>query len=125
MNDLGDARTRTWALRFMTLLAADPVDQLAWLGGQAVETGAVVEEVLLLCRVWEGLVARGAGEPGTLSDAEDIVRLLRDIADVPHTGLWADELTTDPVWDDVRSPARRFLVTELGDWRQPLPPAGP
>ncbi|MYV37471.1 hypothetical protein GT030_13940 [Streptomyces sp. SID1328] len=123
MNDLGDAHLRTWALRFMTLLAAGPEDQLAWLGEQAVETGSVVEEVLLLCRTWEGLVERGVGEQATLRVARAISHRLDDFADAPHTGLWADELAVEPVWGDVRSLARQFLRTELGDWRQPLPPA--
>ncbi|MEW2317701.1 hypothetical protein [Streptomyces bauhiniae] len=123
MNDLGDAHLRTWALRFMTLLAADPSDQLAWLGRQAVETGSVVEEVRQLCRIWEGLVERGLGEPATLADARAVERRLGDITDAPHTGRWADELAVEPVWGEVRSLARQFLLTELGDWRQPLPPA--
>ncbi|MFI9389890.1 hypothetical protein ACIG53_03315 [Streptomyces bauhiniae] len=123
MNDLGDAHMRTWSLRFMTLLAAGLEDQLAWLGEQAVEAGDAVEEVLLLCRVWEGLVERGVGEPGTLPDAEAIVRRLGEIGDAPRTGLWADELGTEPVWGEVRTLARQFLLTELGDWRRPLPPA--
>ncbi|WP_405551229.1 hypothetical protein [Streptomyces sp. NBC_01171] len=125
MNDLGDAHMRTWALRFMTLLAADPDDQLAWLGEQAVETGSVVEEVLLLCRVWEGLVERGVGESRTLRAARAIGRRLGEIGDARHTGLWADELAVEPVWGEVRSLARQFLLTALGDWRQPLPPAKP
>ncbi|MFJ8728710.1 hypothetical protein [Streptomyces bauhiniae] len=123
MNDLGDAHLRTWALRFMTLLAADLDDQLAWLGRQAVETGSVVEDVLLLCRVWEGLVERGVGEPGTLRDARGIGRLLGEIGEARHTGPWADELATEPVWGEVRALARQFLLTALGDWRQPLPRA--
>ncbi|WP_030805397.1 hypothetical protein [Streptomyces sp. NRRL F-2799] len=124
MNDLCDAHMRTWALRFMTLLAADPPDQLTWLGRQAVETDSVVEEVLLLCRIWEGLVERGVGETGTVTDAQAIGRRLGEISDAPHTGLWADELAVEPVWGEVRSLARQFLLAELGDWRQPLPPAG-
>ncbi|MGW5332760.1 hypothetical protein [Streptomyces bauhiniae] len=123
MNDLGDAHMRTWALRFLTLLAADPEDQLAWLGRQAVETGSVVEEVLRLCGSWEGLVQRGVGEPATLADARAVARRLGEVADAPPTGLWADELAVEPVWAEVRSLARQFLLTELGDWRQPLPPA--
>ncbi|MEU6383902.1 hypothetical protein ABZ847_10090 [Streptomyces bauhiniae] len=123
MNDLGDAHLRTWALRFMTLLAADAGDQLAWLGRQAVETGSVVEEVLLLCRTWERLVERGLGEPATLADARAVGRRLGEIGDTPHTGLWADELAVEPMWGEVRRLARQFLLTELGDWRQPLPPA--
>ncbi|MFF8649697.1 hypothetical protein ACF06D_15845 [Streptomyces griseoluteus] len=123
MSDLGDAHLRSWALRFMTLLAAGPEDQLGWLGEQAVGTASVVEEVLLLCRTWEGLVERGVGEPATLSAARAMGRRLAHFADAPHTGLWADELAAEPVWVDVRSLARQFLLTELGDWRQPLPRA--
>ncbi|TGN79511.1 hypothetical protein E5083_07775 [Streptomyces bauhiniae] len=123
MNDLGDAHLRTWALRFMTLLAADPSDQLAWLGRQTVETSSVVEEVRQLCRIWEGLVERGLGDPATLADTRAVERRLGEIADAPHTGLWADELAVEPVWGEVRPLARQFLLTDLGDWHQPLPPA--
>ncbi|MFF9391583.1 SPRY domain-containing protein [Streptomyces griseoluteus] len=123
MNDLGDAHLRSWALRFMTLLAADPEDQLAWLGEQGVGTGSAVDEVLLLCQTWEGLVERGVGEQATLPVARAIGRRLGDFADAPHTGLWADDLAAEPVWGDVRSLARQFVLKELGDWRQPLPPA--
>lgn len=122
MNDLGDARMRTWALRFMSLLAADLDDQLAWLGEQAVEADSAVEEVLLLCRIWEGLVERAVGQAGTLADVRAIGRRLGEVEDAPHTGLWADELAVEPVWGDIRGLARQFLLTELGDWRQPLPP---
>ncbi|MFD4543052.1 hypothetical protein [Streptomyces bauhiniae] len=122
MNDLGDAHMRSWALRFLTLLAADLDDQLAWLGAQAVGADSAVGEALLLCRIWEGLVERGVGEPGTLREVEAIGRRLDEVENTPHTGLWADELAVEPVWDDIRARARQFLLTELGDWRQPLPP---
>ncbi|MGW2209644.1 hypothetical protein [Streptomyces sp. NPDC001781] len=124
MTDRGDSHLRTWALRFLTLLAADPGEQRAWLGEQAVETGSVAEEVLLLCRLWAGLVERGCGEPGTLADARAIARRLDGMQDAPRTGLWADALAVAPVWAEVRSLARQFLLTELGDRRQPLPRAG-
>ncbi|MET7614239.1 hypothetical protein [Streptomyces seoulensis] len=119
MNDFGDAHLRTWALRFMTLLAADLDDQLAWLGEQAVEAESAVEEVLLLCRIWEGLVERGLGEPGTLREVRAIGRRLAEAEDAPRTGLWADELAVEPVWGDVRSLAARFLRAEAGDRRDP------
>ncbi|MFJ6000428.1 hypothetical protein [Streptomyces sp. NPDC092370] len=121
MNHLGDAHLRTWTLRFMALLAADTRDQLAWLGGRELETKDVVEEVELLCRVCEGLADRGAFEPEDLRRLRAIGRRLGEIDAACRVGLWAHALATDPAWDDIRALARHFLLTALGDWRQPLP----
>ncbi|MDN0200002.1 hypothetical protein [Streptomyces sp. S.PNR 29] len=121
MNDLGDAHLRTWTLRFMALLAADTQDQLAWLGEHELETKDVVEEVELLCRVSEGLAERGVFAPKDLRDLRAIGRRLGEIDAACRIGLWANALATDPAWDDIRRLARRFLLTTLGDWRQPLP----
>ncbi|MER6315255.1 hypothetical protein ABT237_15965 [Streptomyces sp. NPDC001581] len=121
MNDLGDARLRTWTLRFMTLLAADTQDQLAWLGEREVETKDVVEEAELLCRVSEGLAERGTFEPEDLRDLRAIGRRLDELHATCRVGLWDNALVTDAAWDDIRSLAREFLLTSLGDWRQPLP----
>ncbi|MER7666436.1 hypothetical protein [Streptomyces sp. NPDC096193] len=121
MNHLGDARLRTWTLRFMALLAADPQGQLAWLGERDLETKDVVEEVELLCRISEGLAERGVFEPKNLRDLRAVGRRLGEIDATGRVGLWGNALATDPAWDDVRSLARQFLLTRLGDWRQPLP----
>ncbi|RST19669.1 hypothetical protein E2C00_00070 [Streptomyces sp. WAC05374] len=126
MNSLGDAHVRTWTLRFMALLAADIDDQLVWLGERELDTKGVVEEAELLCRVSEGLAERGVFEPEDLDRLRDIGCRLGAIDATCRDGLWADALATDPAWDDIRSLARRFLLTTLGDWRQPLPrPARP
>ncbi|WP_329381069.1 hypothetical protein OG625_16520 [Streptomyces sp. NBC_01351] len=121
MNALGDAKLRTWTLAFMALLAADTADQLAWLGERELETKDVVEEVELLCRVSEGLAERGAFEPEDLRGLRAIGLRLGEIDATYRVGLWGDALATDPAWDDIRSLARRVLLTRLGDWRQPLP----
>ncbi|MFJ4526378.1 hypothetical protein ACIP4Y_36660 [Streptomyces sp. NPDC088810] len=121
MNHLGDAHLRTWTLRFMALLAADAQDQLAWLGKRELETVSVVEEVELLCRISEELAERGAFEPKDLRDLQAIGRRLGEIDAACRVGLWANALATEPAWDDIRPLARQFLVTTLGDWRQPLP----
>ncbi|MCX5129859.1 hypothetical protein OG898_29025 [Streptomyces sp. NBC_00193] len=121
MNHLGDAHLHTWTLRFMALLAADPQDQLAWLGEREPDTKDVVEEVELLCRVSEGLAERGIFEPDELRDLRAMGRRLGEIDATRRVGLWDNALATDPAWDDVRSLARQFLLTSLGDWRQPLP----
>ncbi|MGW7370226.1 hypothetical protein ACWGI8_44150 [Streptomyces sp. NPDC054841] len=121
MNDLGDANLHTWTLRWMALLAADTRDQLSWLGERELETESVVEEVELLCRISEGLAERGAFEPKNLRDLQAIGRRLGEIDAGCRAGLWANALTKDPAWNEVRPLARQFLLSTLGDWRQPLP----
>ncbi|MEV6954214.1 hypothetical protein [Streptomyces sp. NPDC051183] len=121
MNHLGDVHLRTWTLYFMALLAADTQDQLAWLGDRELETKDVVEEVELLCRVSEGLTESGAFEPEDLRGLRAIGRRLGEIDATCRVGFWDNALATDPAWDDIRFLARRFLLTRLGDWRQPLP----
>ncbi len=124
VNHPGDAQLHTWTLRFMTLLAADTQDQLAWLGEREVLTEDVFEEAELLCRVSEGLVERGALEPEDLRDLRAIRRRLGEINATCRIGLWGNALASDAAWDDIRSLARRFLLTRLGDWRRPLPAGG-
>ncbi|WP_435611808.1 hypothetical protein [Streptomyces sp. bgisy159] len=121
MNRLGDAHLRTWTLRLLALLAADGEAQIAWLGERELETESLIAETELLCRVGEGLAERGAIEAGSLRALRAIGRRLGKIDAVSRTGLWADALSTDPAWDDVRRLARACLLTTLGDWRQPLP----
>ncbi|GAA0290450.1 hypothetical protein GCM10010302_31250 [Streptomyces polychromogenes] len=121
MNQLGDVRLHTWTLRLMALMAAETQDQLAWLGERELETKDVVEEVELLCRASEGLAERGAFEPEDLRNLRAIGRRLGEIDSTGRVGLWNNALDTDSVWGDVRLLARRFLVTSLGDWHQPLP----
>ncbi|MFG2398761.1 hypothetical protein [Streptomyces lydicus] len=121
MNPPGDAHLRTWTLRFMALLAAETQVQLAWLGERELDTGSVVEEVELLCRLSEGLAERGAFAPESLRDLRAIGRRLAGIDATGRAGLWADALATDPAWAEIRTPARRFLLTTPGDGRQPLP----
>lgn len=126
VNHLGDTNLRTWTLRFMALLAADVQNQIAWLGERELGTADVVEEAELLCRVSEGLSERGVFEPADLCGLRAIGHRLGEIDTACRVGLWANSLTTEPAWDDIRSLTRQFLLTKLGDWRQPLPrPARP
>ncbi|MFC0600398.1 hypothetical protein [Streptomyces palmae] len=122
MNDLGDANLRTRMLDWTALLAADAPDQLAWLGEREVDTEDVIDEVELFCRVAEELTERGAFEPGSLRELQDISRRLGQLDAACRAGLWADALATDPAWEDIRALARRFLLGTLGDGPWPLPP---
>ncbi|MFE4658409.1 hypothetical protein ACFRFJ_17225 [Streptomyces hydrogenans] len=63
MNDLGETHLRTWTLRMMALLAADSLDQLAWMGERELETKDLVEEAELLCRVFEGMPSTKPSRP--------------------------------------------------------------
>lgn len=105
----------------MALLAADTQAQLAWAGEREPQTQSVVEEVELLCRICVGLTERGAFEPENLRALSAIGRCLAEIDAACRAGLWSDALVTDPAWDAIRPLARQFLLTTLGDWRQPLP----
>ncbi|MFE3127166.1 hypothetical protein ACFXHD_27500 [Streptomyces hydrogenans] len=121
MNDLGETHLRTWTLRMMALLAADSLDQLAWMGERELETKDLVEEAELLCRVFEAHAEHEALEPEDLRNLRAIGRRLGKVDATCRVGLWENALTADPAWDDIRSLTRRFLHTMLGDWRQPLP----
>ncbi|MER5728386.1 hypothetical protein ABT084_08530 [Streptomyces sp. NPDC002138] len=125
MNHYGEVHLRTLTLRFTALLAAATQDQLAWLGKRELETKDVVEEVELLCRIAEDLTERGVFDAEDLRGLRAIGRRLGKIDATCRTGLWNTALTTDPAWGDIRSLARQFLLTRLGDWRQPLPRPGP
>ncbi|WP_369142129.1 hypothetical protein [Streptomyces sp. R44] len=127
MNEFGDAHIRYGTLLWMALLAADAQDQRSWLGERELETEPVVEEVELLCRMSEGFAERGVLEPGQLRDLQAVGRRLGEIDAGHRVGLWADALASDSAWDDIRLLARQFLISTLGDWRQPLPgrSAGP
>ncbi|MEU9391902.1 hypothetical protein AB0D86_18100 [Streptomyces sp. NPDC048324] len=121
MNDFGDAHLRMWTLHITALLAADAQDQLAWLGNRDWDTGSVVEELELLCRVSEELTERGYFEPENQRHLQALGRSLAEIDTTRRAGLWNEALTTDPAWSDIRTHARQFLLTTLGDWHQPLP----
>jgi hypothetical protein len=118
---MDDAHWRDWTCRLLTLLAADLPDQLAWLGERRLETVSAVEDVAFACRMAEGLTERGVFEPANLRDLQAVGRRVAEIDAGRHSVQWAGALAADPVWEDVRTFARRFLVTLLGDWRRPLP----
>ncbi|MGW8768192.1 hypothetical protein ACWGN5_37595 [Streptomyces sp. NPDC055815] len=121
MNEFGDAHVRHATLLWMSLLAADARDQLSWLGERELETEPVVEEVELFCRMSEGFAERGVLDPGQLRDLQAVGRRLGEIDATGRAGLWGDALASDTAWDDIRLLARQYLVSTLGDWRQPLP----
>ncbi|MEV4679555.1 hypothetical protein [Streptomyces kurssanovii] len=118
---MNDEHWRTWTRLLLSLLAADRRDQLTWLGERELTTDLVVDDVEFACLIGKGLTDRGAFGPENLRDLQAVGRRVAEIDADGRTAQWADALATDPAWDSVRDLARRFLVTLLGDWRQPLP----
>ncbi|MGW7260190.1 hypothetical protein [Streptomyces sp. NPDC054834] len=110
-----------WIARLLAILAADPADQLAWAGEHQVRTAAVADDVEFIVQLAEGMAERGTLEPEALQDLKTIDRFIGEMDVRGRAGLWADALTADVTWSEVRTPARRILVARLGEWRLPLP----
>ncbi|KOG52654.1 hypothetical protein ADK75_15755 [Streptomyces virginiae] len=110
-----------WIARLMAVFAADAADQLAWAGEHGVKSVPVTDDADFVLHLAEGMAQRGTLAPQALQDLRAIGRLL-DEADVRgRAGLWAESLTAEPAWNEVRPLARRILVAREGDWRRPLP----
>jgi hypothetical protein len=110
-----------WIARLLAVLAADHSDQLAWAGEHQVRTAAVAEDVDFILHLTEGMVGRGTLEPEVLRDLKTIHRFFGEMDARGRAGLWADSLTADVTWGEVRTLARQILVARLGEWRLPLP----
>ncbi|MEU6765697.1 hypothetical protein ABZ916_24660 [Streptomyces sp. NPDC046853] len=82
---------------------------------------ANLREVQVLCRVGGELAERGAFNSQGLWELRAMGRRLGEIDAASRVGPWSNALASDPAWDGIRSLARRFLLTTLGDWHQPLP----
>ncbi|MCX4597279.1 hypothetical protein OG819_49105 [Streptomyces sp. NBC_01549] len=110
-----------WIARLLAVLAADPSDQLAWAREHQVRTAAVADDVEFILHLAEGMAERGTLEPAALQDLKTIDRFFGDSNVHGHAGRWADVLTADVTWSEVRTLTRRILVARLGEWRLPLP----
>ncbi|MBT2369312.1 hypothetical protein J7E88_29415 [Streptomyces sp. ISL-10] len=110
-----------WIAKLLAILAADASDQLAWANEHQVRTVNVANGVEFILRLAEEMAERGALEPEALRDLKAIDRLFGEMDVRGRAGRWADALTADVAWGEVRTLARRILVARLGDWRQPLP----
>ncbi|WP_330301608.1 MULTISPECIES: hypothetical protein [unclassified Streptomyces] len=110
-----------WIARLLAVLAADPSDQLAWAGEHHVRTAAVADDAAFILHLAEGMAERGTLEPQALQGLKTIDRFFGEMAVRGPAGRWADALTADTAWSEVRTVARRILVARLGEWRLPLP----
>ncbi len=120
MDDDADHWER-WIARLLAVLAADAGAQLTWADAHGVKSVPVVEDVRFVLHLAEGMAERETLAPEALRELRTIGRLL-DGADVfGRAGLWAESLTAEPAWNEVRTLARRILVAREGDRRRPLP----
>ncbi|MFG2994352.1 hypothetical protein ACGFZK_34495 [Streptomyces sp. NPDC048257] len=81
----------------------------------------LAEDVDFVLHLAEGMAERGSLEPQALQDLGAIGRIIGEMDVRGRAGLWADTLTADEAWSEVRTLARRILVARPGTWRQPLP----
>jgi hypothetical protein len=110
-----------WTARLLAILAADASDQLALAGEHQVRTAAVADDVEFVLHLAEGMAERGTLAPAALQDLRTIDRLVDEMDVRGRAGRWADALTADATWGEVRTLARRILVARLGEWQLPLP----
>lgn len=118
-------RWQRWVAMLLAILAADSSDQLAWAGEHQVRTAAVADDVEFILHLAEGRMGRGILEPDALNDLKTIHRFFGEMDIQGRASLWADSLTADVTWSEIRTPARRILVARLGEWRLPLPRSVP
>ncbi|RPE37267.1 hypothetical protein EDD90_0081 [Streptomyces sp. Ag109_O5-1] len=110
-----------WIARLLAVLAADPSDQLTWASEHRARTAAVADDVEFILHLAEGIAERGTLEPEVLQGLREIDRFIGEMDVRGRPGWWADALTADMTWSEVRTLARRILVARLGEWRLPLP----
>ncbi|WP_405766564.1 hypothetical protein OG539_15285 [Actinacidiphila glaucinigra] len=110
-----------WIARLLAILAADPTDQLTWSNEHQVRTAALADDVEFILHLAEGMAERGTLQREALQDLKTIHRFFDDMDVHGRAGLWADAVTADATWDEVRTLARRILVAQLGEWCLPLP----
>ncbi|MFB7292899.1 hypothetical protein [Actinacidiphila glaucinigra] len=110
-----------WIARLLAILAADPADQVTWSSEHKVRTAALADDVEFILHLAEGMAERGTLQPEALQDLKTIDRLFDEMDVRGRAGRWADAVTADVTWNEVRTLARRILVTQLGEWHLPLP----
>ncbi|MFK0106934.1 hypothetical protein [Streptomyces sp. NPDC091217] len=113
--------SKRWTARFLAVLAAGPSDQLTWASEHQVRTAAVADDVEFILHLAEGMAERGTLEPEVLQGLREIDRFFGEMDVHGRPGRWADALTADLTWSEVRTLARRILVARLGEWCLPLP----
>ncbi|MEU2970202.1 hypothetical protein ABZ687_35195 [Streptomyces ardesiacus] len=113
---------RRLLMEALTVLAADAQVQGSWLVRHAVMTDEIALDFDHAFRMAEALVAEGELARGVMADLREIDVVLSKMSGGGNADRWTrDALSTDEGWALARRLARRVLVAELGEWKQPLP----
>ncbi|MFD8535224.1 hypothetical protein [Streptomyces rubrogriseus] len=113
---------RRLLIEALTVLAADAQVQVSWLVRHPVMTDEIVLDFDHAFRMAEALVAEGELARRLMADLREIDVVLSKMSGGRNADRWTrDALSTDEGWALARRLARRVLVAELGEWRQPLP----
>uniref|UniRef100_A0AAU3I659 Uncharacterized protein n=1 Tax=Streptomyces sp. NBC_01393 TaxID=2903851 RepID=A0AAU3I659_9ACTN len=106
----------------LTVLAAEPSVQVAWLEGYGVPADEIALDFDNAFGVSEQLVEEGRLNPEALPDLRDIDEVFSAMSSERNASRWTeDALYGDEGWIKARKLARRILMAELGEWRVPMP----
>ncbi|GAA4888229.1 hypothetical protein ACFPM3_18335 [Streptomyces coeruleoprunus] len=113
---------RRLLIESLAVLAADAQAQVDWL----VRHGVMADEIALdfdhAFRVAEAMMAEGRLASGVMADLQEIDVTFSRMSGGESADRWTrNALSTDDGWALARRLARRVLLAELGEWRQPLP----
>ncbi|MFE4977749.1 hypothetical protein ACFRAR_37305 [Kitasatospora sp. NPDC056651] len=113
---------RRLLIESLTVVAADPSAQQAWVD----EHGVLADEIALdfdhAFRMVESLVEGGEISREVLPDLQAIDAVFAGMSGRENSERWGREaLAVDPGWTEARELASRVLVDVQGEWNLPMP----
>ncbi|MEV4561871.1 hypothetical protein AB0K51_33510 [Kitasatospora sp. NPDC049285] len=106
----------------LTVVAADPSAQLAWVEKHGVLPDEVALDFDHAFRMAASLVEDGEVSREVLPDLRAIDAIFAGMSGQENSDRWSREaMAVDPGWGEARELARRVLVDLLGEWRLPMP----
>lgn len=113
---------RCLLVQSLTVVAADPSAQLAWVDEHGVPTDEVALDFDHAFRMVESLVNDGEVGREVLPELRAIDAIFAGMSGRENSDRWSREaLAVDPGWGEARELARRVLIDVLGEWRLPMP----
>ncbi|WP_223838048.1 hypothetical protein [Streptomyces venezuelae] len=106
----------------LTVVAADPSSQRAWVDEHGVATDEIVLDFDHAFRMVESLVEGGEISREVRPDLQTIDAIFAGMSGRANSERWSREaLAVDPGWTEARELARRVLVDVQGEWNLPMP----
>ncbi|MEU5211534.1 hypothetical protein [Streptomyces sp. NPDC020742] len=113
---------RSLLVDVLTVLAAAPAEQVAWMERHDVEADDLAIGFDHDYQLVPTMVAGEFLDPSAVPDLRAIDGVLDAMSGPENAARWTtDALATDPGWSRVRTLARQVLVCLNGDWRLPMP----